>query len=189
MVTEQMSNDTPIRRPGRPTRTTSTPRANYLIELLGDGLRHESVAMTADERKAVQRLYGYYDEPVGVRPPEPVVPPEPVFRDFGWDRAKYEPAKAEYDRAKAAHEAWKRWKDPRAIQQAGADRNMLRYAGADGLRIVAWLARHVEPGQDPLKTIVDLAVSAGWDVDPEDVAWARGDDMGYEDGDAAEAAE
>lgn len=64
----------------------------------------------------------------------------------------------------------------RELLQAGADRNVLRHAQADGLRLVAWLARYVEPGKDPLRTLVELACQAGWDVDPIDVGWAQGTD-------------
>jgi hypothetical protein len=62
--------------------------------------------------------------------------------------------------------------DPRALLQAGADRNMIRHAEHDGLRLIAWLARHVPAGEDPLKSLVLAAVDAGWDVSPEDASWA-----------------
>lgn len=68
----------------------------------------------------------------------------------------------------------------RELLQAGADRNVLRHAQADGLRLVAWLARYVEPGKDPLRTLVELACQAGWDVDPIDVGWAQGDSVDAE---------
>jgi hypothetical protein len=55
--------------------------------------------------------------------------------------------------------------------QAGADVSVFRAAELDGLRIVAWLAKHIEPGQDPLKTIVQMAIEYGLDVDPADVDW------------------
>lgn len=57
------------------------------------------------------------------------------------------------------------------LLQAGADRAMFREAELDGLRIVAWLAKYVEPGRDPMKTIVRMAIDAGFDVDPSDVEW------------------
>jgi hypothetical protein len=56
--------------------------------------------------------------------------------------------------------------------QAGTDRNVMRHAEFDGLRMMAWLAQYVEPGQDPLRTLVQLAIEAGIDVMPEDVDWA-----------------
>lgn len=57
------------------------------------------------------------------------------------------------------------------ILQLGADQVMFREAELDGLRIVAWLAKYVEPGRDPMKTIVRMAIDAGFDVDPSDVEW------------------
>ena len=59
------------------------------------------------------------------------------------------------------------------LLQAGADRNMFRHAEHDGLRLLAWLAKWVEPGTDPLKVLVQVAVAAGWNVDPEDAEWAE----------------
>lgn len=74
------------------------------------------------------------------------------------------------------------------MYQAGADVNMMRHAEEDGLRIVAWLAQHMEPGADPLKTIVQMAIDAGWDVDPVDAEWAESDveDEPAEDDEMAE---
>lgn len=63
----------------------------------------------------------------------------------------------------------------REFMQAGADRNALRRAEADGLRLVAWLARYVPSGEDPLKTLIQVASDAGFDVDPEDFDWATAD--------------
>lgn len=57
-------------------------------------------------------------------------------------------------------------------KEVGADRNMLRYAAHDGLRIMAWLARSAETGEDPLKLVIRMAIDQGFDVDPEDVAYA-----------------
>lgn len=66
--------------------------------------------------------------------------------------------------------------DLQRLMQAGADRNALRHAESDGLRLLAWLAKYVPAGEDPLKHLVQLASDAGWDVNPEDVAWAESDD-------------
>ncbi len=61
----------------------------------------------------------------------------------------------------------------RAFAQAGADRNAIRHAEADGLRLLAWIAKFAPVGEDPIKTVVQMAVAAGFDVDPEDVEWAE----------------
>lgn len=59
-----------------------------------------------------------------------------------------------------------------ALMQAAADRNAFRHAEADGLRLLAWISRFVPAGEDPLKTLVEMAAESGCDVDPEDVMWA-----------------
>lgn len=51
--------------------------------------------------------------------------------------------------------------------------NMFRHAEHDGLRVIAWLAKYLEQGQDPLKEIVKMVVDRGYDVNPSDVAWAE----------------
>jgi hypothetical protein len=56
--------------------------------------------------------------------------------------------------------------------QAGADRNTFRHAEADGLRVVAWMARFIPEGEDPLRHVIQIFAEAGFDVDPEDLAWA-----------------
>jgi hypothetical protein len=38
---------------------------------------------------------------------------------------------------------------------------------------MAWLARYVEAGEDPLKTVVGAMVDAGFDVEPADANWAN----------------
>jgi len=61
------------------------------------------------------------------------------------------------------------------LYQAGADRNMFRTLETDGLRLLGWLARYVEPGQDPLKVLIQFAIEAGVDVDPSDVDYSESD--------------
>lgn len=68
------------------------------------------------------------------------------------------------------------------IQQGNAV-GLLRQAERDGLRIVAWLAQHVPPGSDPLKTVVQAIAAMGWDVDPADLAWAEGESSDSEEDD------
>jgi hypothetical protein len=118
------------------------------------------------------KLYGFVQEKPRERPPEPAPLGPKATSD---ERRDHE------NRVRA----WKAWSDPRRFHQAGADANMMRYAEEDGLRIVAWLAKFVEPGSDPLKALVSLAADAGWDVDPVDVAWSQDecDDEDEDDGD------
>lgn len=60
-----------------------------------------------------------------------------------------------------------------AFLEAGACRDVFRAAEADGLRLIAWLAPFVAKGEDPLKILVQMAIDAGYDVDPSDVAWSE----------------
>lgn len=53
---------------------------------------------------------------------------------------------------------------------------MARYAEHDGLRIVAWLSRYTEPGEDPMKALIRLLMDSGIDIDPSDVTWAVGEE-------------
>ena len=58
--------------------------------------------------------------------------------------------------------------------QAGTDRNTLRHAECDGLRMLAWISRFMDQGDDPVRTLVQIAVEAGLDVSAEDFEWADG---------------
>ena len=60
------------------------------------------------------------------------------------------------------------------LLDAGALRNVLRRAEHDGLRMVAWLARYLDPGEDPMKFLVQAVIDAGGDVDSADVEWVQG---------------
>lgn len=66
--------------------------------------------------------------------------------------------------------------DNNVLLQAGADRNVVRHAECDGLRMLAWIARYVEPNGDPMKTLIQMAVDAGFDVADADAEWAEADE-------------
>jgi hypothetical protein len=138
-----------------------------MLQLLGGGFTCESVALTQTQLENIRRLYGFTKEPPPERPPPPEPPPP--------ETPSYSHKHDDYKRALEQHKKWR----PEVVQrfmQAGADRNALRYAQEDGLRLVAWLAKHIKPGHDPMKTLIVLASEAGWDVDPAEYEWAIGDD-------------
>jgi hypothetical protein len=156
------------------TSFVTTPYAAVMGQLLGVGMVSSSVAMSKSEFKAVQKLYGYVPEKPNEKPPPP---PLPVRADFKseWDFTKA------LENHKLALKDHTKWTDPRPLYQAGADRNTVRHAEADGLRLLAWIAKYVPEGEDPLKTLVQLASEAGFEVDPADAAWANGDEVTEED--------
>lgn len=150
----------------------TTPAAAEVMHLLGAGAVAGSVAMTHDEFTAIKRLYGYTREQPNRRPPRPEPPPS----NADWrKRQQYEDAVA----------AWNKWEDPRHCMQAGADRNAIRHAECDGLRMLAWIAKRLQPDEDPVKALIRMAVDAGWDVDPTDVEWSDEDSAEESDGDEA----
>ena len=160
-----------MKRPETPNHgTASTPRVADAMILIGSGPVYHGVTIGKDEYRAAKRLYGFVPEQPRQRPPEPTPPdvPDTYANDDAWRRYRDD------------LDAWKRWKDPRDYYQAGADLALCRNMAVDGLRLMAWLAKHVPAGEDPVKTLVQMAVAAGFDVDPEDVEWADGAEHGQD---------
>lgn len=60
----------------------------------------------------------------------------------------------------------------RRLYATADDRNVFRLAERDGLRVLAFLARYLNAGEDPLKLVIRLAADADYDVSPDDVEWA-----------------
>ncbi len=143
----------------------TTPGISTMIALLGSGYVHGGVAMSRDEYRALNKVYGFKPEKPNKRPEKPVQPP--YKGKTSWDR------ELEDREHQSRVEKWERWEDPQAYMQAGADRNMIRQAEHDGLRLVAWLAKYVPEGEDPLKTVIQMVIDSGFDVDPADVSYAE----------------
>jgi hypothetical protein len=147
----------------------STPSAADSIALLG-GERYESVAFSYDECSALQRLYGV-----------DTARAEREARAFA--EAEHQEAMARHKAAMAKRDPWDRPLPAPALEAdgtaafavAGAGRNLFRHAEADGLRMVAAMARFLQPGDDPVRALVALMAEAGWDV-REDPDWYNGED-------------
>lgn len=160
---------------GHNTSLVTTPYAAVMGQLLGLGMVSSSVAMTKSEFAAINKLYGYVPE----KPNEKPAPPKlPVRGDF---ETEWQFTKA-LEKHKLALENLAKWTDPQPLYQAGADRNAIRHAEADGLRLLAWIAKYVPAGEDPLKTLVQLASESGFDVEPADTDWAN-EEEGSEEND------
>lgn len=146
----------------------STPSAATSIALLG-GARFNGVTVSRDEWSALQRLYG--------------------FDLDGAAREARAYAEDAHKAALAAHEATMAKRDPWAsvlpapvmeadatarFAVAGGGRNLFRHAEADGLRMVAAVARFLQPGEDPVRFLIAIMIEAGLDV-MEDPDWYNGD--------------
>ena len=165
----------------------TTPKASWVIGLLGSGIIHEGTALTKTETDSVNKLYGFTKELPNERPAKPKKP------DLkGLDYFAKNAAEQAYE---GELKAWEAWKDPIHFHQAGANRNVMRHVSHDGVRLVAWIAKFCDPGQDPMKVLIQMAIDAGFDVDPEDVDFSEyagddfdeGDDSRDDEEDAAES--
>lgn len=137
-----------------------------MMQLLGSGITSGPVTLTRDEQQAINKLYSFKPEGPNPKPSPPAAPAKEDFKT-PWE---YEQAQKKYQEALKAHA---NWKDPQPLMQAGADRNALRHAEADGMRLLAWFAKFVPVGEDPLKHFIQAVADAGWDVDPADLQWAE----------------
>lgn len=151
-------------RPNVKGATITTPAAALMIQLLGAKI-FGSIALTTDQLKHIQKLYGFVPEKSNKKPEPPEAPKREDFRMT----YEYEDAVRGYERILLQLESWK---DPKTLMQAGADRNSIRKATIDGLRIMAWLAEFIPAGEDPLKHVIQFAAQVGLDVDCEDLSWS-----------------
>lgn len=130
---------------------TTTPAASNLIELMGGGELRESVALSNDEMRQLRKLYAFAERPKLDKNLEDM-----DYKDHNDKKVN-------------------------RFMQAGDNVSLLRFAETDGLRLLAWLAKYVEPGADPLKTLIQLAIDAGFDVSPDDISWANSEEYELED--------
>ena len=139
------------------------PTDEVASKLLG-GTAYSGVTLTPDQHKAVLKLYGYdpHQTELAIADNRSAYMAEVASR-------KVENAKLPLWKQKPPFEAFDE-KGQRAFLEAGSSRDMLRAASDDGLRVVALLARYMEPGEDPVDTVARLMVAVGWDV-PD---WRRG---------------
>lgn len=61
------------------------------------------------------------------------------------------------------------------LAEQGTFRNLVRHTERDGLRVMAFLSRYLQPGQDPVKLVAQLCSEAGFDV-PNDIDWIYEED-------------
>ncbi len=156
----------------------STPSAAVSIDLLG-GHRCEGVAISRDQLRALERLYKF--DLSGS-----------VEKARAHAQQAHADAVANYEAAKAKCGPWDQPPEPpkppdllgAAKWQSGGDiRNLMRHAEADGMRMIAAIARYLSPGDDPVRLLLSLMAQAGFDV-TEDPGWYDGD--GSDDGDGSE---
>lgn len=167
-----------------------TPMTASMAKLLGIATRHESVGFSKSQDKNLRSFYGVSDE-------LDIQTAEQTLADI---QARYEEQLAEWQEAnklqprtpeyKAAWSAYnEKWspqsrnrdfavdepKPPNGesslpLLRAGSTVNVYRWVQRDGLRVMAFLAKYLEKGQDPVKLVAQLCIEAGYDV-PDDHGW------------------
>lgn len=169
---------TPFKRPGdlHPGVgcSTDTPTTADMAALLGR-TTFEGVAFTRDQFERLLKFYGFTR----------------VDAEVEASRQSHANAVKKFEEEYAKADEWKRRNmqrpkdfDPRGIAAfftAGRDTGCFREARTDGLRVMAFISKYLQPGEDPVKLVIQMASEAGFDVDPEAYGWATEDDD-YEGG-------
>lgn len=160
-----MTTPNPYKQASTGTSLYSTPSSRETIALLGGGEQYQGVTISRDEQAALGAYYEYDLSSIGPDVPPPS-PPTPPPSDSTWtEREAYKRALADHERAVARHDPQGQHK----FQLKGAQLHMAREASSDGLRVMAWLARFLRPGDDPVQFVAQLAADAGMDT--------RGDEL------------
>lgn len=138
------------------------PEDIAMAELLGYA-SFEGVGFTRDQKKALERYYGFTDAYIEDQVDS--------CREAHEARRK----KLEEEEEERAKNSWgyssKRpvplkpfsEKDVRAMHQAGSDRNLFRHVRNDGLRVMAFLSKFLDRGEDPVELLEGLMSEAGFD--------------------------
>lgn len=154
--------------------TTATPGNKNEMALLGSGPGHRNFYPTRDQYRALKKVYGVHDEPLPGPVPLPEKPDTSGISPMAREQALKDWERRVRDVEKLNTPAGR--KSFQDFNEAGAARNIFRHVEHDGLRMVAWLSRYMEPGEDPVKVLVRMASEAGFDVPPEDYGWAVGEE-------------
>ena len=176
--------DHPFPVPGHPAYCCDTPMTQTMIDLMGRGAHHGAVYFSRSQTEALQRFYDF-DPQRDIDTVE-----ETLQAAYEKARDEYEDRKALWDSDKRAYKATYGWdatapRVPRPptpliieklgrLQHAGAGRNLMRFVERDGLRLMAFLSRYLEQGEDPVKLVAQLCIDAGYDV-PDVSDWLEED--------------
>lgn len=156
-----------MKYPGQPRTTCSTPSAEQSIAFFG-GNSHGPVTVSNTQFKALAKVYQFTDNLSRVETAR-----EEHKKAHAWRVAKYEESKKAWNPEAPPKETPFDEKAVLRFLDAGVVRDVFRETERDGIRIMAFLAKFVEPGQDPVKLIVQMASDCGYDVDPADFEWSQ----------------
>ncbi len=178
----------PSHVPGEGVACVDIPETWSMIQLLGYGSRHGSVAFSKDQVDHLSRIYGFDDSrdleiSQGIQDQQQADWEE---RTRDWEEALKLPRHTPEYR-KIWEKYSQKWmgrtlpyrgdppEKPRetsiiSFLRAGSSRNLSRWAERDGLRVMAFLSRLLETGEDPVRFVGRLCMEAGYEV-PGDPEW------------------
>ena len=172
------------KRPGEPTAAVSTPLSWTMIQLLGSGPMWDGVTVTKTQYQHLRKAYEFDNKVTDaqvedLRASREVQATRHAEKMEEWDARPYP---ASYEKPPLAPEPFDE-QASRNFLTAGEDINLGCHMKRDGMRIIAYLSKWLEPGQDPMKLIVMMASDARFDVDFEDTEWADADPVEEEEDD------
>lgn len=125
------------------------PQTEQMCRLLG-GISFEAVTLSRNQIENLMKLYGCHHEKEKDWPPSTIeVPENPhAYTPYG-----SKPKMVQKVLGSAA-----------PLAESAMLVSLGRRAKHDGLRMLAVLSRFCEPGQDPVKLLVQLCIEAGYDI-------------------------
>lgn len=165
----------------RPDLGAASPMDVVMIKLLG-GTRHGSVTVTNQQLKFLEKAYGFDPEYAG-RQADTIE--KGMIKSHAQALVEFEEGVRKYEEWMATPQDEREYpcpKDPRGwdkkeppeppsfdresiirLHDAGSIVNLFRHVEHDGVRMVAYLAQYLEPGQDPVQLLEELCIEAGYD--------------------------
>jgi len=176
-------NKHPFEVPGEDRVAVDTPSTWAMMQLLGGGNSFEGVALSREQEKALLAFYDFDD----ARDVQKAKEAQEAL-EAAWEERRQMHVEAEetgdwtaYDEKYDIKYGYRELPDkpkptnPLPFLRAGATKNMFRFWRRDGLRVMAFLARYLERGEDPVRLVAQLCIEAGYDV-PNDYYWIFGED-------------
>ena len=152
------ASDIPI--PGAPKFYCATTSDEMTLRISGRGVRWGEVTLTATQHRALVRWLQHDEDAINRLVAEARAEHEATYRARV---AKWEALPTRITNTRPLYREFNE-AGVRLFLSTGTDRNLSRYAEVHAMRVLAFLARFLEPGQDPVQLVAQLCSDAGYDV-------------------------
>lgn len=134
------------------------PSDEWVLNLLG-GHHFDGVRLTQDQVAALALYYGGIDVEGGVRESRVAFEASEAERKLRWEEDFERNPRTKPLEVRRFDEA-----GTRALFKAGRNKSLKEAASLDGLRLMAFLAKFLERGEDPVRMVEGLLLDAGFDI-------------------------